>query len=195
MNRKLRLAGTAGVLAVTLALVLSACGGSSDSDGVASLTDTTGQSEGNGSQGSGGGAASREEFERAQLEYARCMREHGVDMPDPVNGELELKSDRRNQKKVDEAHEACGSILEDAAPQLSEEQEAELREAALDYAKCMREHGIDMPDPTFREGGGVLMRMPQGAESDPQFDEAQEACQRILNAGKPSRAAGKGGAS
>jgi hypothetical protein len=192
---KLRFAVAAGALAVAFTLALAACGGNSDSDGVASLTDTTGESTTESQGSGGGGAAGREEFRKAQLEYAKCMREHGVDMPDPVNGELELKSDRRDQKKVSKAQEACGPILEDAAPPLSEEQQAELREAALEYAKCMREHGIDMPDPQFPEGGGTLMRMPQGAENDPQFEEAQKACQPILKDAKRDQPSGEGGPS
>jgi hypothetical protein len=58
------------------------------------------------------------------------------------------------------------------------------QQAALDFAKCMREHGIDYPDPQFQDGG-VLQRMPEGAEDDPKFEEAQKACQPILDAVQP----------
>lgn len=182
MKRKLGLAATAGVLAVALALALAACGGSDDSDGVASLTDTNGQTTTN---GSGGSAAGATDWEEAQLEYARCMREHGVDFPDPVNGRFQFRDQRGDQRKLDEAQQACRHILEDARPPVDEEQEAEMREAVLEFAKCMRQHGVDMPDPTFPEGGGALMRMPEGAEDDPDFEEAQRACQPILNAAQP----------
>ena len=183
MRRKLGLATAVGLLAVALGLALTACGGDDDSDGVASLTDTAGQTTTDGGQASNGGSA--EDRQEAALEYARCMREHGVDFPDPVNGRFEFRNQRGDQRKLEEAQRACQSILRDAAPQLSEEQEAELREAAVDFAKCMREHGVDMPDPKFPQGGGVLMQMPRGTERDPDFEEAQEACQPILNEAQP----------
>ncbi len=185
MKRKLGLAATAGGLAVALILVLTACGGSGDSDGVASLTDTTGQSTTDGSQGSDDNGDAEQDWEEAALEYAQCMREHGVDFPDPVNGRLEFKSERGDEEKVQEAQEACRGILEDAAPPVDEEQQAELREATLEFAKCMREHGVDYPDPEFQEDGGVLQQMPEGAEDDPQVEEAQEACQPILDEAEP----------
>jgi hypothetical protein len=193
MNRKLRLGATASALGVALILALTACGGEGDSGGVASLTDTTGQSAGNGSQGSGDGA-SKGDREKAQLDYARCMREHGLDFPDPVNGRFEFKGQERDVGKMEEAQTACAPILEEAAPpKPSEEQEAEMREATLDFAKCMRKHGVDMPDPEFPEGGGALMRMPRGAENDPQFEEAEKACQPILEAAMPGEPSGTGG--
>lgn len=198
MKRNLGLAATAGALAVALTLVLTACGGSSDSDGVASLTDTTGESTTEGSQGSGdsgSGGASEQEREEAALEYAQCMREHGIDFPDPVNGRFEFRqSADEDPQKMQEAQEACQDILERAAPPpLDEEQEAELREATLEFARCMREHGVDdYPDPQFEEGGGVLMQVPEGTEDDPQFEEAQEACQPILESVQPDGESAQG---
>ena len=190
MKPNLTLAATVGALAVALTLVLTACGGGSgESDDVASLTETTGQGTSDGAQGSGDGdstAPSEEDREEAMLEFAQCMREHGVDFPDPVNGRLEFKSERGDEEKVQEAQEACRGILEDAAPPpLNEGQQAELREATLEFARCMREHGIDYPDPEFHEDGGVLQQMPEGAKDDPQFEEAQEACQPILDEAEP----------
>jgi hypothetical protein len=188
VKRKLGLGATLGALLVALTLVLTGCGGNGDSNSVASLTDATGETSGESSST----GASEEEREQALLEYAQCMREHGVDMPDPINGRLDLRANRGEEQKVAQAQEACRSILEDVAPPaLDEAQQAELQEAALDYARCMREHGVDMPDPQFEEGGGVLTMMPEGAEDDPQFDEAQEACQPILEAVQPDEPSGQ----
>jgi hypothetical protein len=192
VKRKLGFAATAGVLATALILVLAACGGSDDSDGVASLTDTTGQGTTDSGQGSGddgSGGSSQEQREEAALEFAQCMREHGIDFPDPVNGRFDFNLDRGDQQKVEAAQEACADILEDAGPPpLDEEQQAELQEATLEFAACMREHGIDMPDPKFEDGGGILQMLPEGAEDDPRFEEAQDACQPILDAVQPDGA-------
>ena len=196
MRRKLGRAAAVGALAVALILVLAACGGGGDSDGVASLTDTTGQTDQDGTAGSGGGSAGTNDQERreAELEYARCMREHGVDFPDPVNGRFEFRGTRRDEGKLEQAQEACRSILERVGPpQLDEQQQAELREAALAFARCMREHGVDMPDPTFRDDGGMLQTLPEGAENDPKFEDAQRACEGIMDDALPSGARDRDG--
>jgi hypothetical protein len=189
VKRKLELAATAGALAAALILVLTACGGNGDSNDVASLTDTTGQSTTEGSGEGGSSTLSEQEREEAQLEFAQCMREHGVDFPDPVNGRFQYMGTPGDEEKMEEAQEACRGILEGVLPELDEEQEAEMQDALLAFARCMREHGIDFPDPRFEEGGGALQMLPEGAEDDPKFDEAQEACQPILDAaqlGEPS---------
>lgn len=58
----------------------------------------------------------------------------------------------------------------DAEP-LSEE---ERQQAHLDFAKCMREHGIDMPDPQF-DGGRVTQSM-EAPKDQAAFEAAMEAC-------------------
>ena len=44
--------------------------------------------------------------------------------------------------------------------------------------ECMREHGIDMPDPQFGESGAVQQRIggPASTPTDPKFQAAQKAC-------------------
>ena len=177
MKRKLGLAVVAGALAVALALAATACGGGGDNNGVASLDPTTGQTT-TGDEGSGG--KGKPDAKQAALDFARCMREHGVDMPDPVNGRLELRSQRGDQRKVDEAQKACRHILEDAMPPLSEEQKAAMRDAALDFAKCMREHGVDIPDPV---NGRLELRSKRGDQR--KLEEAQKACRHILEDAMP----------
>jgi hypothetical protein len=74
----------------------------------------------------------------------------------------------------------------------------------LSFAKCMREHGVDMPDPQFSEngGGGFFPAGPGGGQGgvnpdSPTFREAQKACGEILENALPDRpgAAGRGGTS
>jgi hypothetical protein len=190
VNRKLGRATAVAALAVLLALALAACGGDDDSDAVASLTDTAGQTT---TEKDSGSTASPDDRREAELEFAKCMREHGVDFPDPVDGRFEFRSERGEEAKVAEAQEACRPILQYVAPApLDEEQQAVQREAALEFAKCMREHGVDMPDPEFTDDGGMLMRMPEGAEDDPKIEEAQKACQPILDPARPEGAPGEG---
>jgi hypothetical protein len=122
------------------------------------------------------------DFRDAALDYAECMRRNGVDMPDPSPGRgggILLRAPDRGEEggtTFQRAEDKCRHHLEDARPpELSEEQQREFRERALRHAQCMREHGIDMPDPTFGEDGRVEMRFEGDAE-DPAFREAQEAC-------------------
>jgi hypothetical protein len=179
MKRKLGVAATVGALLLALTLVLAACGGDDDSDGVASLNGSTAQSE-NGD----GSSKAEQDPQEAALDYAKCMREHGIDMPDPVNGRIELNVDPNVPvEKVEKAQKACKDILEKAGPQLSEEQQNALQDAQLAFAKCMRDHGIDMPDPRFGEGGIVTQQDTPGNgidPEDPKYQKAQRACEPIM---------------
>jgi hypothetical protein len=56
-----------------------------------------------------------------------------------------------------------------------------MREQMLEYAQCMRDHGVDFPDPEFGDNGRVTMGMgkkgeaPTDAEREA-MDAANEAC-------------------
>ncbi|HET9939092.1 MAG TPA: hypothetical protein VFQ28_09880 [Gaiella sp.] len=197
-TRTATLAAAFAVLLLAVAAVASGCGSSSTDDGVAALDDapasTTGDGDGDGTQD---GAASDEDPQEAALAWASCMREHGVDVPDPQVGEdgrVEIRPGTgmrldRNGDDFREAREACGTPFGDSdPPQLSEEEREELQETMLEFAKCMREHGVDMPDPDFSGGGGIFRAGGPGSGIDPgsaTFQKAQEACQDILEDAMP----------
>ena len=63
-------------------------------------------------------------------------------------------------------------------PASASERQAANRKAMLDFARCMREHGVDMPDPTFGEDGRAQIRIGKGGPdpNDPKVREAEEAC-------------------
>jgi hypothetical protein len=129
---------------------------------------------------------SQAEFREAALDYAECMRKNGVDMPDPQfegNGGILMRGPRSGGEgpAFRQAEEECRKHLEKAEPpELSDEQQQEMRERALRHAQCMREHGIDFPDPTFGEDGRVEQRLEGGVNpNDPAFQEAQRECARF----------------
>jgi hypothetical protein len=170
MKRKLGVAATAAMLALALTLVVSACGGNGGGNGGASS------------------AADRESDTRdAALRQAQCMREHGVDMPDPTfepGGGVAKGGPDENVPRATlaEAEQACQKYLDEIAPPpLSEEEQQEYREAALAHSRCMREHGIEnFPDPTFDADGMAELMLGEGSGIDPEhpdFKEAEEACQ------------------
>ena len=107
------------------------------------------------------------EVQDAFVRYSRCMREHGIDMPDPgADGQTRIEID--DPDAWEEAEEECRPIIEEVVGTFeppSEEEQARMREQALEFAKCMREHGIDMPDPQFGEDGEVTVSV--GGEGGP----------------------------
>ena len=83
------------------------------------------------------------------------------------------------------AAEACQSIMDEAQqnmPKPSAEEEAKMRDNALKFAQCMREHGVDMPDPTFDAAGASSVMIQGGSDTGPpadmeKFNEAANACE------------------
>jgi hypothetical protein len=102
-------------------------------------------------------------------------------MPDPKfgpGGNVGFEISGGNKLAVNRAEEACSKYLEAVrGPELSPQQQRELRENALKFARCMREQGIDMPDPTF-EGDGVRMRAGGADGPNPRFQEAESKCSK-----------------
>jgi hypothetical protein len=178
-----RLAVLVGALA--LALGVAACGGGAKTGGVASLN---GSDKPTATTNAGGSSDPKQ----AALAFARCMRQHGIDMPDPkfdANGRVtqELKGgpgkNGPDDPKFKAAQQACQKLMPNGGrPTKPNPQE---QQQMLQFARCMRQHGIDMPDPGPNGGievnGGPNTIKPD----DPKFKAAQQACQKLLpNAGK-----------
>jgi hypothetical protein len=121
---------------------------------------------------------------QAMADFAQCMRENGVDVPDPGSGERGSVRVEGDPEDLREAEEACAEYREEIKPpDLSDEQSEELKQAALAHARCMREQGIDFPDPQFGADGGAMVQIGPGSGidfEDPDFREAQEACRDEL---------------
>jgi len=165
----------AAALLATAALGLAACG-ADDPEEPAGAS-------------SGGTPASEDaETRQARVDFAQCMREHGIDFPDPTtDGGPEKFEYRGSPEKMEAAQEACKQFMDKARPQMSEAQQAEFKEAALEHARCMRDHGIDFPDPQFSAEGGAEIRLERGKvdPEDPEFKAAQEECGKIMEAVRP----------
>jgi hypothetical protein len=132
--------------------------------------------------------------EAAMLAFAECMREQGIDMPDPETAEgpggggtFAFGGNGGDDGEFREALEACDKFLQQAQ-NIRGEIDPEVQDRMLEFAGCMREHGIDMPDPNM-DGGITIQRSDEGRitnldsgfdPSSPEFREAQEACQPIL---------------
>ena len=166
-------------------LALAACGGGSDGPG-----------------GAGGGANADDKAFQGALKFAQCMRQHGVDMPDPqrgANGRVTIRSGERGPKKgaggmnksfsagpmdpkFKAANSACSKYLTKGGGKApSPAEQAKRQDAILAYARCMRSKGINMPDPKFSSDGGVQMQIGGEIRPDsPPFKAADEACHPLM---------------
>jgi hypothetical protein len=187
-----RLSGV--VLGLICAAAIAGCGRAIPVDDVASLAGASGTTP-------PATSAASTDPEDALRQFAKCMREHGVDMPDPkpsqagkgggvfVAGGAGSEVDK---SKMDSANKECQHFMDGAAQaaerQIDPAEEAKMKEQALAFAKCMREHGVDMPDPQFQSGGRVTQQLgsedaPDTSKIDPSspaFKDAQSACQTLM---------------
>ena len=78
------------------------------------------------------------------------------------------------------AIEACQQYM--GTPADAPEIDQAMQDKMLAFSKCMREHGVDMPDPVFDGKGGVSITADGGGmdPSSTTFQAAQEACKSIL---------------
>ena len=165
--------------AIVLSVGLGACRTTAD-EGVATLGNGTGKDE----------AANQQlDPEEAQLAFAECMREHGVEVPDPGppqgggSGERILigPGDRIDEESFEEADAECRHLLEGVFDEPSDEELQEMQDAALVFARCMRDNGVeDHPDPKFENGGTTLEISGDDIMADPDFEAAEKECRKHL---------------
>ena len=145
------------------------------------------------SKASSTGPSQEAQNRKVLLDYARCMREHGVDMPDPKfdAGRMTQKLGKTNPETLRSAEQACAKIrAQIKAPELSDDDKQEFKRAALANARCMREHGIDnFPDPVFDADGGAQIRIRRALNPESaKFQAAQKACEKFMKGPSQSSA-------
>ena len=184
------------LVAAALIIVLglsAACGNGSGGDDDSALPDAAGAS----SASPSGDDEADLDPEDAMLKFAQCMREHGVDVPDPTGGGISVNGEGLSQDQMEAAQAACQKWMDMAEPddgggELSEEE----KQSFLDMAACMRERGYNFPDPTF-DGGRVTQKMEQDKDDpdapgpdDPTFQKDQEECSAAAGLEPPGSAGG-----
>ncbi len=204
-----RRAVTAPALLLAVALVLTGCGssGGDDDPGVASLDQTSGAAGDTSATGAASAAPADEEAEL--LAYVECLRGEGLDVPDPTvdaEGNLQLGGPggggaggggaggagggeggpAGDPEAFQAAMEVCGDVPEGAVGGPGEVDSAEFEDAALAFAECMREAGVDVGDPDLGGGGGPGGGGAEGGPfgdldmEDPAVQEALESCQQVF---------------
>jgi hypothetical protein len=145
--------------------------------------------------GSGDDADSaRAKAQDAGIKFARCMRAHGVSVADPKGPGISFHFEGSNPTALQTAQQACEHFLRDSAKAPSAAQAQKVKDNALKFAHCMRDHGVDFPDPQFSAGGKVTMRLggPGGPNpDDPTLQAAQRACQHFMGPPPPGGPGGK----
>lgn len=163
---------------VAIAVAVAACGSSSASSTTAAAAGT---------------GTSSAQFQ-ARLNLAKCMRAHGINVPDPSSGGgtagggtifRALRDYPRTE--IQSALSSCKQYMAAAFPGLSETpaQRAARTAELVKFAQCMRSHGVNMPDPTTSgggPGGGGFAFGAQGGTNfralfnTPAFKTASAAC-------------------
>ncbi|MEZ7125939.1 hypothetical protein ACBR40_11420 [Nonomuraea sp. AD125B] len=165
MRGRARSALAAAPVAFALLLTGCAAGGGGGSE-VASVT---------GTQAATSAPPSADPQEKG-IKFAQCMREHGIDMPDPEPGKgVTMRIGPGTPKeKVDQAAQACKQWA--PGGQLKGGGDPKRAEALRKAAQCMRDNGVEkFPDP---DGG--MMRITRDVGEDPDFKTAQEKCQKEM---------------
>jgi hypothetical protein len=120
---------------------------------------------------------------QAQLAFARCMRAHGVpDFPDPNSNGSGFDGVPPASSQMTAADHACHHLLSAGGPHLSPAQWQHHLGQLVNYARCMRAHGVpNFPDP-HTDNGGVTFG-GDIARNSPQYQSANRACQHLLPKG------------
>jgi len=177
---------TALGLSLAALLLVSACStGDPSEPSIATLASQAPDAGAEGAAPTVRPSLSPEDREEALLAYAACMRDNGVDVPDPqfgldgranmgtLFGELD-----ENDPDVRAATEACDAFLPSSTaddPVL----QAERQEVLLQFAECMRDNDVEMDDPVAGGGPG---RGPMATldQNDPLVAAGLEACRPLL---------------
>jgi hypothetical protein len=179
-----------------VALLASACGGSSPSAAVADV----------GTTGTTGTSTSATSAKPDPAAFSSCMRAHGVaGFPDPdTQGHIKItsgvsSSGQRtgldpNTPVWQSAMKSCKQFAPNGGKPDAKAQAKALAQM-LAFSSCMRSHGVlKFPDPQVQSGGGITMMMREGEGLDPSsptFQAAQKTCQKLQPDG-PKMQAGQG---
>ena len=124
------------------------------------------------------------------VQFARCMRAHGINMPDPFHrlGHQGLSIELPQPGPATTgAYNACGHYLQATIELKQRAAEQRLtptvRLGLIHYAECMRSHAIPMldPGPLGQLDLGNVPGISNGSgRYTPQFRIADQACRHLL---------------
>jgi hypothetical protein len=130
-------------------------------------------------------ATSSADPRQAMLRFAQCMRQHGVDVPDPNgNGAITIHSESGgsasgpqsgpaamdpNSPTFQAAQTACQKYMPNGGPgNLTAQDIKANQQKGLKFSQCMRQHGLpDFPDPQSNPGGGSTFQQSAPGSKGP----------------------------
>ncbi|WP_282688286.1 MULTISPECIES: hypothetical protein [unclassified Streptomyces] len=141
------------------------------------LTATACSGDGGGTKDGGSASGGKKTKEDQALEHRTCLREQGLDIPEPKPGQdgmgLTIDGGSMSKEKMEKAFKACEDKAVGGGPK--ELSQAE-KDKMVAYARCMRQNGFDMPDPKF--DGGAMQAAPALKSKDmKKFEKANRACE------------------
>jgi hypothetical protein len=175
-------------LILALALVAGACSDDGESSQIASLeTDTADTSN----DAETDNVDPLVETEAAMLDFAQCLREQGFDVGDPTvdaDGNVQLPpieftsevtgdDPEEGMADINERMASCEEHLEGVVMTGDSSGASGLEDTLLEYTRCMRANGYDMPDPDLSSGGGMI---DLGSGEGEEFEAADAECRHLL---------------
>ena len=156
------------IAAAALALLTAACGSSPSSTG-------------SGGSSNAGGSVSSQAASSNAVAVSRCMRSHGVPtFPDPTSREGVPKVTPQQVGVSDSvfqaAQRACAQLL-----QPSQALVPQIMAGMLNFARCMRSHGVpNWPDPTTDSTGQPIFNIPGINPDSPRVSNTADGCTHLL---------------
>lgn len=137
--------------------------------------------------------------------FTECVRGHGFNIPDPVlnaDGTVDIQALRSSvwndpmfQTRDRAVLGECAPLLQGAtfAQTRSQEDMIEIQDNLLDFARCLRDNGVDVPDPDFSSGPRAAMRpLVQGLiGADSRVQTIVEQCTQASFGASDSNRAGR----
>jgi hypothetical protein len=117
----------------------------------------------------------------AAVAFSHCMRSHGVPaFPDPASrGGVPKVTPQQagvSHARFQAAQRACARLL-----QPSQARVPQIMTGLLNFARCMRSHGIpNWPDPTTDRNGQPVFDIPGIAPDSPRVSNTADACTHLL---------------
>jgi hypothetical protein len=165
--------------------------------GLALLTAACSTGSGGSPKAAGSASSSASSSSTALLQYASCMRSHGVpDFPDPASsggipkqGVISAENGV-SSSQADAAQNACMHLLPPGGSLSGQPVQTITTQQQQDYLKavaCMRSHGItNFPEPVFQNGQVEFPDLEHDVDTkSTQFAQADQVCKKLIPPGLP----------
>lgn len=193
----------AALALVVSAFSLVACSDAAEEEGVASIVGAT--PVGADGSASASGSPSTGSDEEELLSYVQCLRDQGLDVPDPevdADGNLVLGAGAAggggaagappNAEDLEAATQVCGDVPAGVSSQFEQFDTPAFEDALVAFTQCMRDKGYDIAD-IDTSGGAPGNPLGDLDINDPTVAADLDECQTSVFAGVDVNVPGVGG--